>query len=170
MHIGFFVTCECVALAEFVQFLRIAYAFSDRTETIDSIDTWPAIGTNIFQPKVPTVMRYDPDSPDDFKWGYQIDQFLDEDVIKSIKLLFDPYQERPYNVWSHMKSQHEALSRDERTIKVASDYMKAIIEHARRQIIESEGHANALDNYRIEYMITVPAVWSDRAKDMTLKV
>jgi molecular chaperone DnaK (HSP70) len=53
---------------------------------------------------------------------------------------------------------------------VASDYMRAVFQHALKEIESDSLDPSFLDNYQKEFVLTVPAVWSDKAKDMTLRV
>ena len=55
-------------------------------------------------------------------------------------------------------------------VEVASDYIKAIFEHALAEIEADVLDPSFLDGYKKAFVLTVPAVWSDKAKDMTLRV
>lgn len=54
-------------------------------------------------------------------------------------------------------------------VEIISDYMGAIFKHA---IAEIEGESldpTFLNNFERRFVLTVPAVWSDKAKSMTLE-
>lgn len=53
---------------------------------------------------------------------------------------------------------------------MAADYMKAIFKHAMKEIEEESLDASFLDGLEKRFVLTVPAVWSDKAKKMTLEV
>lgn len=55
-------------------------------------------------------------------------------------------------------------------LEVASDYIKAIFQHALTEIESDVLDPSLLDGYKKAFVLTVPAVWSDKAKDMTLRV
>lgn len=55
-------------------------------------------------------------------------------------------------------------------LEVASDYIKAIFEHALTEIEADVLDPSFLDGYKKAFVLTVPAVWSDKAKHMTLRV
>jgi hypothetical protein len=117
--------------------------------------------------KTPTVIKYDAGSSQTFRWGHQLRQSLD-DRIENIKLLFDPGQTRPYNVPMDLEAEVAKLPKP--VVEVASDYMKAIFGHALREIEREAIDKTAISQWKRQFLLTVPAVWSDKAKDMTLKV
>lgn len=53
---------------------------------------------------------------------------------------------------------------------VASDYLSAIHQHAITIIGKKSGMKDYLDMLPKQYVLSVPAVWSDKAKDLTLRV
>lgn len=88
-----------------------------------------------------------------------------EDCIKGLKLMFDPGQRRPY------RSDHDALeaSKLPKDVKsVAADYMKALYRHAWKIVTSNTLSPEFIDQYyKKRYVLTVPAVWSDKAKQLT---
>ena len=52
---------------------------------------------------------------------------------------------------------------------VATDYLSAVFEHAWIKI-EGKYPKKFLDLLEKQFVLTVPAIWSDKAKDATLKV
>jgi hypothetical protein len=54
-------------------------------------------------------------------------------------------------------------------VDIASDYISAIYDHALKIIAGKvpNGYLDILDKY---FVLSVPAVWSDKAKDTTLRV
>jgi hypothetical protein len=54
-------------------------------------------------------------------------------------------------------------------VEVAADFIGAMYKHAMSKI-SSKVPAEYLDMCQKQFILSVPAVWSDKAKDTTLKV
>src|SRR5579862_6204474 len=145
-------------------FSGIAYIFtSSENPNPISITDWPGNkGRN--PPKVPTVISYQKGS---FAWGYELEQTSHE-KIEGIKLLLDPDQPKPLYV-PHSNTKAELSRLGKPPIDVAADYIRAIYKHAFTKI-ESAWPGDYLSMLSKEFVLSVPAVWSDKAKDSTLKV
>jgi hypothetical protein len=143
----------------------IAYAFSTDSEKIYTITNWPG-GEDLIAPKVPTVIRYDPGSTTSFQWGYEITSL--DDKITGLKLLLDPDQPRPYFIPTNVEAEMAKLPKT--VLEVASDYMGAVFQHALKEIESESLDPSFLESFQKQFVLTVPAVWSDKAKDMTLRV
>lgn len=144
---------------------RIAYAFSTDAKTIYNVDNWPGADQKIV-PKAPTVIQYETDSKTSFKWGYEVDPLADN-KITNLKLLLDPDQPRPYLVPTYVKTEMERLPKP--PVDIISDYIGAIFKHAVAEIERESLDDSFLDNFERRFVLTVPAVWSDKAKSMTLE-
>jgi hypothetical protein len=142
---------------------RIAYAFSTDPENVYSVSSWP--GGDRIAPKTPTTLLYDSDGS--FKCGYELNG-LEGQTIERIKLLFDPEQPRPFFIPVDVEAELAKLPKS--VSDVASDYMRAIYQHALKEIEGNYLDLDFLNQYQKQYVLTVPAVWSDKAKDMTLRV
>lgn len=90
-----------------------------------------------------------------------------QDNIVGVKLLLDPSQERPlYLPTGNIKQDLKKLPKD--PISVAADFISAIYGHALSEIEK----VVPSDYYKLcqkEFVLSVPAVWSDAAKNATLK-
>jgi hypothetical protein len=117
------------------------------------------------QPKVPTIIQYDAKDPTKFTWGAQKHG---PNAIEGIKLLLDPDQTRPhYLPESNALDELAALGKS--AVQIAGDFIRAIYNHAIEQI-ESSIPSAYMDLCSKEFVLSVPAVWSDKAKDLTLQV
>lgn len=88
--------------------------------------------------------------------------------MHGVKLLLDPDQARPsYLPVASFKRDRLALPKD--PTDVAADFIGAIYKHA-LNIIEAAGVRDYFKYCQKDFMLTVPAVWSDKAMDLTLKV
>lgn len=115
------------------------------------------------QPKVPTLISYG--EKDGFTWGGQKHK---SDIVQGVKLLLDPDQPRPiYLPESTAKSDIKRLVKP--PVDVAADFIRAIYQHAMTKI-ESQIPAGYLRMCQKKFVLSVPAVWSDKAKDITLLV
>ncbi|KAJ4387858.1 hypothetical protein N0V93_008461 [Gnomoniopsis smithogilvyi] len=146
-------------------FSGVAYAFNVPGKAADvvSIMEWPGL-EGFRQPKVPTLILYDERDPTNFKWGGQVDWRTP--AVRGVKLLLDPDQPQPVYLPSSVKKDRKILLKD--PVDVAADFIGAIYKHA-LSVIES---ASVRDYFKLcekEFVLSVPAVWSDKAKDLTLK-
>lgn len=118
------------------------------------------------QPKVPTLVGYDPKDPTKFRWGGQVD--WRNNAVHGVKLLLDPSQPRPmYLPTTNVKTELKKLPKD--PVDVAADFMGAIYSHALSKI-ESTRIKDYFNMCQKQFVLSVPAVWSDAAKDKTLRV
>lgn len=149
-------------------FSGVAYAFNIPGKKADvvSILDWPGLTNKGFrQPKVPTLILYDEEDPSKFKWGGEVD--WRDPAVHGVKLLLDPDQPKPaYLPVSSFKKDIKRLPKD--PVDVAADFLGAIYKHA-LDTIEGAGVREYFKFCQKEFILTVPAVWSDKAKDLTLK-
>jgi len=118
------------------------------------------------QPKVPTAVAYDPEDNSSFKWGGQLT--WRDDHVQEVKLLLDPDQTKPsYLPSNNIKSELKKLPKD--AVDVAADFIGAIYRHSILKI-ESRVPRDYLALCQRSFVLSVPAVWSDKAKERTLQV
>lgn len=120
------------------------------------------------QPKVPTLILYDNNYSTKFKWGGQVT--WRDSAVRGVKLLLDPGQKRPAYLPA---SSYETGLRDlsavaKDPVDAAADFIGAIYKHA-LSVIESAGIRDYFHFCQKDFVLSVPAVWSDKAKDLTLK-
>lgn len=105
------------------------------------------------QPKVPTVVCYDPEDKNSFTWGAQKHK---HDKIVGIKLLLDPDQETPiYLPVANTAAELRRLGKP--AVDVAADYIGAVYKHALSKI-ESKMPADYLQMCQKKFVVSVPAV------------
>lgn len=144
----------------------IAYCFPEKLPTgnLRGIQTWPgSIGAD----KIPTVVKYDSANPGHFEWGAPVESSRHN--IIGIKLLLDPDQTLPWHVpQTDIETTLKLLPPSKSPKDVATDFLRAIktygISHIQTQVAKTN-----LDAFDIEYVMSVPAVWSDAAKNATLE-
>jgi hypothetical protein len=109
--------------------------------------------------KVPTVLSY---CKAKIQWGYQV-QGVPE-AIRGIKLLLDDSQKYRYGP---TKTSEEAIRGMRKTVvQVSGDFLSVLVDHAREVLDRRFG--TALHTMEADYIVTVPAVWSNKATDATL--
>lgn len=114
---------------------------------------------------MPTVISYNPNDKKSFTWGAQRHK---NELIEGIKLLLDPDQEQPiYIPQSNTKNELKRLGKP--PLEVAADYIGAIYKHAMSRI-EAKVPLDYLHMCQKRFVVSVPAVWSDKAMDTTMKV
>jgi len=125
-------------------------------------------------------MEDDDLEPIDFDWGYGVSE-NDEGVIRGIKLGLDPDKRKFWasavgiNTDDDLIHLHEQTTKSElvrlckSTVDIVSDYIGAVYEHALSKIRERE-LSSIVNSLPKQFVITVPAIWSDMAKNATLRV
>ena len=119
-------------------------------------------------PKIPTVISYNPEKVSEYTWGAQRHRYTS---IREFKLALDPDQPRPTFVsqTSQSKQAKDLKQLNKSAEDVVADYLKALYSHA-LQIIKGNVLQEYVESCKKKFVLTVPAVWSDKAKDATLKV
>lgn len=138
------------------------------------VKNWPSQG-NQFQEKTPSILSYASDPPG---WGANV-KIKDEPRIAHFKLGLQENIGRHYlnrslpttssvlggylsdHNWRHPKLPHKTA------LDYAGDYLTRVREYVTAQVLPSRYGAKFLQNQQISYIITVPAIWSDKAKDLT---
>jgi actin-like ATPase involved in cell morphogenesis len=135
---------------------------------------WPG-GNGITSDKVPTEINYVPSSlasssspadlPKTVKWGFQFKP--DEPRLRCIKLFLDRAQRLPHFV-SPLETAAQLKSYGKTVHDAVSDYLASIHAHTIETLNRRFGAA-FIAKTKIEFVLTVPAVWSDAAKNATLR-
>lgn len=155
-----------IALDFGTTFSGIAYTFTGQGKADPkSVTDWPGTeGQN--PPKTPTLIDYDTNDKRSFTWGSKVDP-TSKGKLEGIKLLLDPEQPTPlYVPASNTKKELQKLGKP--PIDVASDYIGVLYKHALEQIYKAYPK-DYVDMQQKKFVLTVPAVWSDKAKDVTLR-
>lgn len=103
------------------------------------------------------------------KWGCQTDQSIhpgkERPLIQGVKLLLDESQKFRYTPAA--ESQKVIKNLNKTPMEVAGDYLGKLVAHA--QDVLTRRFSTVLETMDLEYILTVPAVWSDKAKDLTMQ-
>lgn len=110
---------------------------------------------------MPTVFSYHNDK---IRWGYQVDDTSKS--IKGVKLLLD--EKQTYNHGPSKGSDSLLREMNKSAIKASGEYVEMLVAHAKNILRRRFG--TALQTINLQFVMTVPAVWSDKAKDATMQV
>ncbi|EHL02286.1 putative Heat shock 70 kDa protein 12A [Glarea lozoyensis 74030] len=148
-------------------FSGIAYIFTEQNKPDpEAVTDWPGTA-GLKVPKTPTLIDYTaPSGGKSFSWGSKVNP-TSKGRLEGIKLLLDPDQPVPlYVPASNTKKELAKLGKP--PLDVATDYLKALYQHAMGHI-NNAYPKDFVDMQQKKFVLTVPAVWSDKAKDLTLK-
>lgn len=149
----------------------IAWVLSNRTKAddIEVINIWPDCASQYT--KAPSTIAYASENPKhsgkDDKWGYSVRRGMKS--YAWTKLLLDKGaangQFDDLSLKEYFGSGVLALPPGKSAERVCSDYMACLYRH----LVSRIQHKVKLDITPMEVWITVPAIWSDSAKQSTLR-
>jgi hypothetical protein len=149
-------------------FSGVAYIFTEQNKPEpEAIYDWPGTA-GLKVPKTPTLIDYGgATGGKSFLWGSKVNP-TSKGKLEGIKLLLDPEQPVPlYVPASNTKKELAKLGKPAHDVAV--DYLKSLYEHALGHISNAYPK-DFVDMQQKKFVLSVPAVWSDKAKDLTLKV
>ncbi|RPB23919.1 actin-like ATPase domain-containing protein [Terfezia boudieri ATCC MYA-4762] len=148
----------------------VAWASTTSPNEISPIRQWPNAGKADVD-KVPSEMVYLPDGT--FKWGFQTSPESirkEGKLLQYMKLLLDPSQEAGNVLADPLGLEHVRclLPQNKKPVDVVADYLRAVKTHALDVLSKNFG-TEFWKVIEVEYHLTIPAVWSESAKALTLK-
>ncbi|PLB55168.1 actin-like ATPase domain-containing protein [Aspergillus steynii IBT 23096] len=139
----------------------IAWALEGSKNDIQVVSAWQDQRNRTYA-KVPSVIDYD-DKGRGVRWGYQVD--LSTKGFRGIKLLLDDEQKFGY---AHSLASGGLLEKHNKSaVQVTADYLERLVRHAKQIMLQDRLIPDQTD-MNLRYILTVPAVWSDKAKDRTM--
>ncbi|KAL8670828.1 MAG: hypothetical protein Q9168_004647, partial [Polycauliona sp. 1 TL-2023] len=125
---------------------------------------WPdPISSNIqgkSSEKVPTKLQYSSDGSS--RWGFQI--FGDGELYKEFKLLLDPESTAKF----YADPQAAPAGHNKEPDEIVKDYLTHLCRHI-GAVLREMLPQSVVSSTPVEYVVTVPAMWSDAAVDRTRK-
>jgi molecular chaperone DnaK (HSP70) len=100
-----------------------------------------------------------------FLWGWQA-LASPQEPIRGVKLLLDEDQSHRYSPSLRAKKMLDFLKKS--SVDISAEYLKKVIEHVHQNLERRFGPV--VNEMSRKYILTVPAVWSDKAKDATMKI
>jgi hypothetical protein len=144
---------------------NLADLFQPGTHTV--ICQWPNVGDSfdgITSAKVPTEIYYDDNG---MKWGFQIPE--SQSRYQCFKLELESSVARTISHLGLLFLDPKALHIDHRNNgeRLNSDYLTCLRKHV-TEILKISLCANVLETTAVEFIITVPAIWSEAAQAKTM--
>ncbi|KAF3216521.1 hypothetical protein TWF191_009009 [Orbilia oligospora] len=132
---------------------------------INVIQQWPA-GSRTSD-KVPTEFVYTEDgSWETLKWGFQAQApDLSPGVIRWTKLLLDPDYT---NLVPEAQEASKKIPHNKAVTELVTDYLSALRAHITETLTAVYG-LTFLKRSKLKYILTVPAIWSEKAKETHLE-
>ncbi|KAF8537474.1 hypothetical protein BDD12DRAFT_744792, partial [Trichophaea hybrida] len=136
----------------------LAWASTSSPNHISLIGNWPSAGTRTHH-SAPTEISYHvPGNTTDFTWGYDIAP--NQRRLKWFKLLLETDDEK---VHTSVPIPDGMTPTD-----VTRDFLSALYKHAMETLLR-QNSAAVMSAVKVDFVLTVPAVWSDAAKNRTRK-
>ncbi|KAG0644000.1 hypothetical protein HOY80DRAFT_1031541 [Tuber brumale] len=162
----------------------VAAVYSGTPDDIEVIKTWPG-GNGITSDKVPTELSYTPlpsrtpsgaglpqppvphegggSDPVTYKWGFQ--PSANNPRLRCLKLFLDRSQTLPPYI-SPLETAGMLRGVGKTIIHAVTDYLSALYAHTIDTLTRRYGES-FMAGTPLEWVLTVPAVWSDAAKNAT---
>ena len=114
--------------------------------------------------KVPTLLSY---RGSKLAWGHQVDHSGErpDTTIEGVKLLLDPSQTYRFKPARDAERLLQELNKT--PVQAVGDFLERLVAHLME--ILNRRFSTALQSMELQYILTVPAVWSDKAKDATMR-
>ncbi|RPA91804.1 actin-like ATPase domain-containing protein [Choiromyces venosus 120613-1] len=145
------------------KYSSVAWALSSIPEEINVIDRW-VTGRNRTSAKVPSEISY---GPSGVKWGFGIP--YKEPRLAWFKLLLDPSKYSLANATnSPLTKTKQMIPVGKRPVNVVADYLSELHKHTIDHLEKTLGK-EVVKVSPLDFTLTVPAVWSDAAKNLTLQ-
>ncbi|KAK7178147.1 hsp70 protein-like protein [Paraphaeosphaeria sporulosa] len=130
---------------------------------IEVINNWPSRHTKIgTKEKVPSEIAY---MPDGAQWGSLIPPHVTRHMWTKLQLDSPQTGEAAEII---KEQQHAAQSLNKQPIDIIADFLQHVKDHVLKTLDEEYGR-EVWTTLPIALVVTVPAVWSDAAKDRTLQ-
>lgn len=104
-------------------------------------------------------------APQSIRWGFQFKP--EEPRLRCIKLFLDRNQKLPHFV-SPLETAAQLRKCDKTVMDGVSDYLTQLYKHTMETLTRRYGET-FMAMTKVQFVLTVPAVWSDSAKNATLQ-
>ncbi|CZR55613.1 uncharacterized protein PAC_05501 [Phialocephala subalpina] len=116
---------------------------------------------------VPSTIEYDDEDPTSYKWGYQLQD--DERKHEWFKLGLNPALQLSGLAQKYPSRTAWPMVQGAECERLVTDYLKGLKGHAEQYVRDKWGPEIVPKNRKPQYIITVPAVWSEKAQATTRK-
>ncbi|KAF8448441.1 hypothetical protein BGX38DRAFT_1142745 [Terfezia claveryi] len=169
-------------------FSGVAWCYTGDPKTIRKVKAWPGNDNMV---KVPSVIQYGSKDSSRYKWGFEV-ALEAPNSLQWFKLLLNeqsagtavsrPVPPMPQRLSETHRGDADQLARllktiaslpaDKTPLAVVTDYLKGIYQHARdalEKAYPTSFSSSIGKDIALEFCLTVPAIWNDTAKDLTLQ-
>ncbi|KAG0126370.1 hypothetical protein HOY82DRAFT_570205 [Tuber indicum] len=141
----------------------IAWAHSSTPEKVNVVGKWVA-GRSRTSGKAPSEIAY---TSSGVKWGFGIP--IKEPALAWFKLLLDPTKYPLANSTnSPLARTKQLIPQGKKPVDVVADYLSELYKHTIDHLEKTLGKST-VEVSPLDFILTVPAVWSDAAKNLTLQ-
>jgi hypothetical protein len=146
-------------------------------DKVSVIKSWPNRG-NSYAEKTPSVLSYDRKPP---RWGAEVKP-KDEPQVAYFKLGLQEDHESPHYEQDSQELEGSSLGGYlydpgwthpslplMKPLDYATDFLTAVNQYVKQGILLSRFGERFLENQKLSYVLTVPAIWSDKARQLTRK-
>jgi hypothetical protein len=139
----------------------VAWAVNAGSKTVRLIRDWPHPESRLpDNEKVPSSISYENGKP--HRWGYTVEP--GDNSLKWIKVLLETSPRFADKV-ALIKKSNELLQRlNKKADEVVADYLRFLWQYTLKDISRLKG-ADYEKRYDLQVFLTVPALWSDEAKE-----
>ncbi|KAJ5931069.1 hypothetical protein N7466_006562 [Penicillium verhagenii] len=142
-------------------FSGIAWALEGLETQPTVIQEWPGKGNSTSQ-KTPTVISY---QDGEVRWGYQVNEY--KPAVRGVKLLLDKGRQMT-TYGPALESEVIIQDLKKEPVDIAGDYMMMMVSHVKR-VLDRRGIGSLMNTLNVKYVLTIPGVCSDKAKDLTMQ-
>ena len=143
------------------------------SQHLEVLKTWPGAG-NTATEKTPSILAYDDDFVQAVAWGAQVDDHH-QNRFAHFKLLLHQPTSSEAAFFEDLTSQIQGspvrnaqLPPGKEVVDLVADYFHSLYEYL-QQVLKHQYGDKFLANQRFTYVITVPALWNDGSKALTLQ-
>ncbi|RPB02320.1 hypothetical protein L873DRAFT_1841843 [Choiromyces venosus 120613-1] len=149
-------------------FSGAAFAYIDAPRQREVISSWLS-GGNLTTDKVLSEICYDEKAPNGYRWGLNINP--QDERHRWFKLKLGPSQATKAPIIAEdtlSGGEIKQIDSDVDPITCATDFLTALRKHIMETLLTRYG-GEFMEGTLIEYILTVPAVWPDKARDTTVE-
>jgi len=168
-------------------FSGVAWCYTGDPSNIRTIKRWKGNNKNL--EKVPSIIQYSTNNTSRFKWGFEVTAdaqnqlrwfklLLNEQAPSHSRLPIRPQNRLARNYTGDEKQlaqlRHtlDSLPSNKTPVSVTSDYLGGLYKHTLETLRGAYPESFTKEfgkEIPLEFWLTVPAIWSDTAKDLTLQ-
>jgi len=131
-------------------------------ERINVINLWPSNPAINYAEKTPTILAYTQEPP---LWGGQVRNHHRPQITR-FKLGLEPNIARHYG-YAELEFGTHAQLPEKLPVHFATDFLTCVHQHVKTVCFPRQFGADVMEAQRMRYIVTVPAIWTDAAKNLT---